>query len=260
VSLSKAIRFEILKRDKFTCQYCGRKAPKVLLHVDHVKPVADGGTNDIFNLVSSCADCNLGKGAVPLHKQAILDAQRSSMEDLEDRRAQLEMMHEWQKELADLKTKAAAIAMLAWNNADFPPLGEDGQKQLANITRRFGVDEVLAGIEKLQLPPEGTKDALTTIRRLSSLIVCLRLPQSEQDARYVAGIANNRGFSMKSGLPEQIREATEAGFTRDQLKTIALTARSTTDLGQKLYNLIEDRKEVLRCQNLKSTPTPSKQS
>ena len=33
--LSKKIRFEVFKRDAFTCQYCGQMAPDVLLEVDH---------------------------------------------------------------------------------------------------------------------------------------------------------------------------------------------------------------------------------
>ena len=61
--ISKKLRFEVFKRDSFTCQYCGKSAPDVVLHVDHIKPVKEGGTNDITNLVTACADCNLGKGA-----------------------------------------------------------------------------------------------------------------------------------------------------------------------------------------------------
>ena len=54
-------RFTILKRDNFTCFYCGRKPPEVELQVDHIKPRADGGSNLAENLVTSCRDCNLGK-------------------------------------------------------------------------------------------------------------------------------------------------------------------------------------------------------
>jgi HNH endonuclease len=61
--LSKKTRFEIFKRDIFTCQYCGAHPPGVILHVDHIKPVADGGTNVIDNLVTACEPCNAGKGA-----------------------------------------------------------------------------------------------------------------------------------------------------------------------------------------------------
>lgn len=62
--IGKQLRFEVFKRDGFTCQYCGAKAPDVVLNVDHVNPVAAGGTNDITNLVTSCVSCNLGKGDV----------------------------------------------------------------------------------------------------------------------------------------------------------------------------------------------------
>lgn len=53
------IRFQVFKRDKFTCQYCGRSG--VELEVDHITPVANGGANDIDNLITACKDCNRGK-------------------------------------------------------------------------------------------------------------------------------------------------------------------------------------------------------
>ncbi len=62
VPLQPKVRFAVLNRDGFSCRYCGRSAPDVDLHVDHVIPVARGGTNDLDNLVTACADCNLGKG------------------------------------------------------------------------------------------------------------------------------------------------------------------------------------------------------
>lgn len=57
--LSNYVRFQVLKRDLFTCQYCGRSG--VELEVDHIKPVSKGGTNDMDNLITSCKDCNRGK-------------------------------------------------------------------------------------------------------------------------------------------------------------------------------------------------------
>lgn len=61
--LSKKTRFEVFKRDGFKCQYCGAHPPNVLLHVDHINPVAKGGGNSMDNLITSCAPCNHGKGA-----------------------------------------------------------------------------------------------------------------------------------------------------------------------------------------------------
>lgn len=64
VGLSKKTRFDVFKRDQFKCIYCGaHPSESVLLEVDHIHPVAEGGTNDIDNLVTSCDACNRGKGA-----------------------------------------------------------------------------------------------------------------------------------------------------------------------------------------------------
>lgn len=61
MGLSKRTRFEIFKRDGFTCQYCGKIPPGIVLEVDHIHPRSKGGTDDSINLTTSCADCNRGK-------------------------------------------------------------------------------------------------------------------------------------------------------------------------------------------------------
>ena len=62
VSLPPALRYKILKRDRFTCRSCGARAPDVELEVDHKIPVSQGGTDDESNLITKCKDCNRGKG------------------------------------------------------------------------------------------------------------------------------------------------------------------------------------------------------
>lgn len=69
------LRFEILKRSNFKCDYCGRgKADGVELQIDHVIAVAMGGLNDPTNLVTACAPCNLGKGARLLSDPKLIGA------------------------------------------------------------------------------------------------------------------------------------------------------------------------------------------
>lgn len=63
MAVSKRLRYEILRRDNFTCRYCGAQAPQVLLEVDHVMPRSRGGSDTQGNLVTSCEDCNGGKAA-----------------------------------------------------------------------------------------------------------------------------------------------------------------------------------------------------
>jgi 5-methylcytosine-specific restriction endonuclease McrA len=68
-----SVRFEVLKRDGFTCVYCGRNRDKhgVVLEVDHVVPLAEGGSdNDLANLATACWDCNHGKAARLLDHRA----------------------------------------------------------------------------------------------------------------------------------------------------------------------------------------------
>lgn len=59
--INKGLRFDVFNRDKFTCQYCGRMAPDVVLEIDHIIPVSGGGVNHIENLTTSCLSCNRGK-------------------------------------------------------------------------------------------------------------------------------------------------------------------------------------------------------
>lgn len=63
ISLSKKLRFDVFKRDAFSCQYCGATPPGVVLEADHIHPVSQGGKNHIDNLITACFDCNRGKGA-----------------------------------------------------------------------------------------------------------------------------------------------------------------------------------------------------
>lgn len=64
MAVSKRARFEILRRDSHACQYCGQMAPDVVLHIDHVIPVALGGSDKPDNLVTACKDCNAGKSSI----------------------------------------------------------------------------------------------------------------------------------------------------------------------------------------------------
>lgn len=57
----KFSRVRILKRDKFTCQYCGAQPGMADLTMDHVLPASRGGKTDWENCVASCYDCNARK-------------------------------------------------------------------------------------------------------------------------------------------------------------------------------------------------------
>jgi len=55
-------RMNILIRDNYTCQYCGRRMNRTHLNLDHVTPRSRGGKTTWENVVASCHACNHKKG------------------------------------------------------------------------------------------------------------------------------------------------------------------------------------------------------
>jgi HNH endonuclease len=102
-AISKRTRFEVFKRDSFTCQYCGESAPKVLLEIDHIEPVSKGGKNSMINLITSCEACNGGKSDKRLSDDTAVTKQHTQLALIQDRREQLAMMMKWSKQCEKLK-------------------------------------------------------------------------------------------------------------------------------------------------------------
>ena len=65
------LRFKVLERDNFRCQYCGAgPSEKTSLVVDHITPKSKGGTNGMANLITACHHCNGGKSDILLSQKA----------------------------------------------------------------------------------------------------------------------------------------------------------------------------------------------
>lgn len=75
MAVTKRLRYEVLRRDDYTCRYCGAKAPHVKLTVDHVVPQALGGPDEPGNLVAACEACNGGKTSVPPDAALVADVE-----------------------------------------------------------------------------------------------------------------------------------------------------------------------------------------
>jgi hypothetical protein len=86
-AISKKTRFEVFKRDCFTCQYCGATPPAVVLEVDHILAVAAGGRSHQDNYATACNRCNRGKGAADLKEAPKSLSDRAK--DVAEREAQL---------------------------------------------------------------------------------------------------------------------------------------------------------------------------
>lgn len=149
-AISKRTRFEVLKRDKFRCQYCGRAAPEVVLHVDHITPVAGKGKNDLLNLVSACADCNLGKSAVPLSDGSAVEKRRAQAELQADRMEQIEMMARWGRDLSESKEEAVRVVVEAIDRLLAPTrhLNDVGRATVRRWTGRLPLRDVLESVDE----------------------------------------------------------------------------------------------------------------
>lgn len=203
-AVSQKARFEVFKRDKFTCQYCGKKAPDVVLNADHIKPVAEGGTNDILNLITACVDCNAGKKDRELSDSAALEKQHAQISALEERRQQLEMMAQWRVELENLDETTALMAEEAWHRAieHNGQLLDSGKQDLRKWVKRQGLEAIFNGISAAALSYlERGEDGQFTIESINHAFRMIPRIMSVQrrskDKPYLQRIYYARGILRK---------------------------------------------------------------
>ncbi len=136
MGVSKALRFEVLRRDRFTCTYCGAKAPNVELHVDHITPESLGGTNTPSNLTTACVDCNSGKSSRMVDDGLI---------DPVDERARrwasaMEQAINERRSSEDYKRQVAVYFMHRWDEWTPPAEVEDDYAETIVRFLSFGLD------------------------------------------------------------------------------------------------------------------------
>ena len=101
MSISKKLRFEVFKRDGFTCGYCGKTPPEVLLEIDHIIPKAEGGIDDLNNLLTACFNCNRGKSKTALD---ILPSNTiENLKILKEKQKQTKLYYEVVKQIEEQK-------------------------------------------------------------------------------------------------------------------------------------------------------------
>ena len=147
--IPKAIRFEVLKRDSFRCQYCGRSAddPDVKLEIDHIVPVSKGGDNSIMNLITSCRDCNRGKGAKKLSDETALAKQKKTLDEIQERKEMIEMMAKWKMELmAETEKEIDIIDDYISSISDWS-LADNGKQTIRRLINKYGFEETYNAVQ-----------------------------------------------------------------------------------------------------------------
>lgn len=145
--ISKKTRFDVFKRDGFICQYCGDSPPSVVLEVDHLKPVASMGTNQIDNLITSCFDCNRGKGSRELSQ---IPANFKEKLDLITERE--EQLKEYEKVLRSVRRrKQRSIDQVVEIYSQYYPgytLSASARRSVGLFLDRLTTSEVIDALEK----------------------------------------------------------------------------------------------------------------
>lgn len=224
-TIRKSVRFEVFKRDNFTCQYCGAKAPDVVLHVDHINPVSKGGDNEIINLVTACLPCNLGKSDRLLSDTTTLDRQRAQLEELNERREQLEMMLAWRDSLKVLDDEIVEeVAERLESHIGEYTINDHGKGEIRKWLKKFSVAELLDAAEiatnKLDagLTPESVEHYFSSIPKICAT---RRLPESKQRLLYARGILRRRIYVNEAQVMRLMEAAVSAGMDVEELVDLA---------------------------------------
>lgn len=143
-ALGKRLRFEVFKRDGFRCVYCGATPVQTPLHIDHVIPIAEDGTNDPANLVTACDTCNLGKGPVPLERKKLVPAIAT-----EAQLDQLDQIKEYlriQSEVTAARAEVAEQVATYWE-AKIGPMSQDMFDRLGSLLQEWPIERLMKAID-----------------------------------------------------------------------------------------------------------------
>lgn len=236
-SISKSVRFEVFKRDSFTCQYCGRKSPDTILHIDHINPVSKGGDNEIINLITSCQDCNLGKSDRVLTDKASIEKQRAQLEELSERREQLEMMLQWRDELSNFDEEI--IDVLVERLEAYMPgnsINDHGRSTIKKWIKKFDVSEILDAAQIASSKVE--ESASSFFSAIPKICQMKRLPEADQRIRYARGILRNRLSYLNENMALSLMtEAVYLGVDVEWLVEFSKTVRTWSAFRQELESI-----------------------
>lgn len=251
-AIPKKLRFEVFKRDSFTCQYCGAQAPDVILHVDHINPVAGGGDNDILNLITSCEACNAGKGARKLDDNSILAKQKEQLNELNQRREQLEMMLQWRKAVADIDEAQVDALNDEFQAATGCSLNEYGRAKVRTWLKRHALKDLLDGLDAALETYYKTGDpdpdknnqmageAFNMIVRILSARNRYADRPYMKDLFYIRAIIRNRMHCNERVAIDLLEQAHMAGAHIDELKDWAVRAKNWSNWRSEMEEWIEE--------------------
>lgn len=183
--ISSKLRFEVFKRDSFTCQDCGQTLPDVVLYVGYKIAPEDGGKPVLLNLITRCYDCSA----------------KEPTDVLSRKREQLELIIEWKKSQQHFEEDSTDLVVAYINSKmDKYSLKKKAEKEVSKALKKYGFVAVMECIDTAAektinyddngfATHESVEDFIANIHKF---LFINSLPKSIQRARYVAGICRNK--------------------------------------------------------------------
>ena len=236
-SITKKTRFEVFKRDSFKCQYCGASAPVAVLVVDHIGPFSKGGADEITNYITACQSCNAGKSDRKLSDNTTIQKQKAQLDELSERRVQLEMMLSWRNGLKAMDSAQIAILQDAWTSG-VPgwSLNDTGEKELRVWFKKYGMAAVLDAIDtsinqyvRQGEGGEATAESVSTAwQKIGGILRVSSMPDDQRALYYIKGILRNRFSYVPVNIVARLQQALAAGIDVEDMKEAAKNARNWT--------------------------------
>ena len=246
-TLSKKTRFEVFKRDSFKCQYCGAASPESVLVVDHIDPISKNGADEMVNYITACQPCNAGKSDRKLGDNTTLAKQKAQLDDLNERREQLEMMLQWRSGMKDIGESQVDAALSHWKQAtpNFN-LKDESLNKLRKLVKDFGLSHVLDAIDTSSQQYYKYDDEGNLLResvelawqKLGGVARVKAMPESERQLHYIKGILRNRLSHIPYDIMKFLEYAAQDGVPLDDMK---LEARGARTWNQYVDFLVEAR-------------------
>jgi hypothetical protein len=204
-----------------------------------------------MNLITSCAECNAGKGARALADSSILAKQRAQLEELNERREQMAMMLRWRENLAKLdREKADAVALVIAEKMG-RTVTDRGMEDIAHWLIKYGLAVVLESTDEalgqylIQAEEGGyTEESCNKVFSYIPRICSVKSREGDDPNRrqllYIRGILRNRLSYVDERLAiNAMRNALSAGATLDELTDLARDVRNWTQWTNAVHEFIE---------------------
>ena len=248
-SISNKVRFEVFKRDSFKCQYCGQAAPDVVLEVDHINPVSKGGDNNIVNLVTSCSDCNNGKSNILLDDNSVVNKQRAQLEELNDRRNQLQLIAEWREGLLLIEQESVELICTEFNRWSGCNVLDLGKKKILKWLKKYRLPDILEATQTscLQYLKETNGGSYSSDDLEKAFNMIPRILNAQMNGKpymkelyYIRGIMRNRyGYVNEKYCMENLKFLYQTYEDTEKIKQHVLSYDS--------WSQFDNSVELMRC-------------